>query len=107
MDPNNKQQVTVSPINKLKQVMASPSVQEQFKNALAENSNLFVASLIDLYASDTYLQQCDPAQVVMEALKGFDNVAYIRFASVYRDFTEAKDFEEFASSITEAARPNK
>lgn len=69
MDPNNKQQVTVSPINKLKQVMASPSVQEQFKNALAENSNLFVASLIDLYASDTYLQQCDPAQVVMEALK--------------------------------------
>ena len=45
--------------------------------------------------------------MVMEALKGFDNVAYIRFASVYRDFTEAKDFEEFASSITEAARPGK
>ena len=62
-------QVAVSPVNRLKQVMASPSVQEQFKNALAENSNLFVASLIDLYASDTYLQQCDPAQVVMEALK--------------------------------------
>ena len=62
-------QVAVSPVNKLKQVMASPSVQEQFKNALSENSNLFVASLIDLYASDTYLQQCDPAQVVMEALK--------------------------------------
>ena len=62
-------QVATSPVNRLKQVMASPSVQEQFKNALAENSNLFVASLIDLYASDTYLQQCDPAQVVMEALK--------------------------------------
>ena len=45
--------------------------------------------------------------MVMEALKGFDNVAYIRFASVYRDFTEAKDFEEFASTITEAARPIK
>ena len=42
--------------------------------------------------------------MVMEALKGFDNVAYIRFASVYRDFTEARDFEEFASSITEAAK---
>ena len=62
-------QVAASPVNRLKQVMASPSVQEQFKNALSENSNLFVASLIDLYASDTYLQQCDPAQVVMEALK--------------------------------------
>ena len=41
--------------------------------------------------------------MVMEALKGFDSVAYIRFASVYREFTEAKDFEEFASSVTEAA----
>ena len=62
-------QVAVSPVNRLKSVMASPSVQEQFQNALAENSRLFVASLIDLYASDTYLQQCDPSLVVMEALK--------------------------------------
>src|SRR3546814_10446909 len=44
--------------------------------------------------------------MVMEALKGFDNVAYIRFASVYRDFTEAKDFEEFAATISEAAHQN-
>lgn len=42
--------------------------------------------------------------MVMEALKGFDSVAYIRFASVYREFTEARDFEEFASSVNEAAQ---
>ncbi|QJQ32703.1 transcriptional repressor NrdR [Sphingomonas lacunae] len=36
---------------------------------------------------------------VMEALKSIDSVAYIRFASVYRDFAEARDFEEFAASI--------
>jgi recombination protein RecT len=30
---------------------------------------MFVASLIDLYASDTYLQKCEPGKVVMEALK--------------------------------------
>lgn len=36
---------------------------------------------------------------VMEALKAVDSVAYIRFASVYRDFAEARDFEEFAASI--------
>ena len=36
---------------------------------------------------------------VMEALKAIDSVAYIRFASVYRDFAEARDFEEFAASI--------
>jgi recombination protein RecT len=61
--------VAARPIDRLKQVMASPSVLQQFQNALDKNSNLFVASLIDLYASDTYLQQCDPAQVVAEALK--------------------------------------
>ncbi len=58
-----------SPVEGLKTVMASASVQEQFANALAEKSNLFVASLIDLYASDTYLQNCAPALVVAEALK--------------------------------------
>ena len=43
-------------------------------------------------------------EMVMEALKGLDSVAYIRFASVYRDFSEARDFEEFAGSVEEAAR---
>lgn len=61
--------IATRPVDRLKQVMASPSVQQQFQNALEKNSNLFVASLIDLYASDTYLQQCEPAQVVAEALK--------------------------------------
>lgn len=36
---------------------------------------------------------------VMEALKGLDSVAYIRFASVYREFAEPRDFEAFASSV--------
>lgn len=40
-------------------------------------------------------------QMVMEGLKGLDSVAYIRFASVYKDFREAKDFEDFAGSVKE------
>ena len=40
-------------------------------------------------------------RLVMGALKPIDSVAYIRFASVYRDFAEARDFEEFAASIRE------
>ena len=40
--------------------------------------------------------------MVMEGLRQLDSVAYIRFASVYRDFSEARDFEEFASAIQEA-----
>ena len=43
-------------------------------------------------------------EMVMEGLRGLDTVAYIRFASVYRDFTEARDFEEFASSVSDAAK---
>jgi transcriptional repressor NrdR len=43
-------------------------------------------------------------EMVMDGLKGLDPVAYIRFASVYKDFTEAKDFEEFAGNVSEAAR---
>ena len=42
-------------------------------------------------------------EMVMNGLKGLDSVAYIRFASVYRDFSEARDFEEFASTVQEAA----
>lgn len=43
-------------------------------------------------------------EMVMEGLKGLDSVAYIRFASVYKDFTEARDFEEFAGNVTEVGR---
>lgn len=38
---------------------------------------------------------------VMTALKSLDSVAYIRFASVYKDFAEARDFAEFAASVRE------
>ena len=41
-------------------------------------------------------------EMVMEGLRQLDTVAYIRFASVYRDFTEAKDFEEFAGTVRDA-----
>ena len=40
-------------------------------------------------------------ELVMEGLRGLDKVAYIRFASVYRDFTEPRDFEELASEVGE------
>jgi transcriptional repressor NrdR len=40
-------------------------------------------------------------EMVMEGLKALDPVAYIRFASVYKDFREAKDFEHFAGTVKE------
>jgi transcriptional repressor NrdR len=41
-------------------------------------------------------------ELVMETLKEVDPVAYVRFASVYRNFREAKDFELFLGSLGEA-----
>ena len=43
-------------------------------------------------------------EMVMDGLRQLDSVAYIRFASVYRDFGEAKDFEEFASSVRDVGK---
>ncbi|HWH17975.1 MAG TPA: transcriptional regulator NrdR [Allosphingosinicella sp.] len=43
-------------------------------------------------------------EMVMNGLKALDPVAYIRFASVYKDFREAKDFEDFAGTVSEAAK---
>lgn len=40
-------------------------------------------------------------EVVMEALRSLDSVAYVRFASVYRNFREAKDFEDFIGGLDE------
>jgi len=37
--------------------------------------------------------------MVMDALAGLDQVAYVRFASVYRNFREAKDFESFVERL--------
>lgn len=42
--------------------------------------------------------------MVMDGLRALDSVAYIRFASVYKDFAEARDFEEFAGLVGVAAK---
>ena len=41
----------------------------------------------------------------MEALAALDYVAYVCFASVYKDFCEVSDFEEFVAQIDEMAKP--
>ncbi|MBI2586344.1 MAG: transcriptional repressor NrdR [Rhodospirillales bacterium] len=38
-------------------------------------------------------------EMVMEALSELDKVAFVRFASVYRNFREAKDFEAFVGKL--------
>jgi transcriptional repressor NrdR len=38
--------------------------------------------------------------MVMETLRSLDDVAYVRFASVYRNFREAKDFEAVLGELS-------
>ncbi len=38
-------------------------------------------------------------EYIMEALSNLDQVAYVRFASVYKNFREVKDFEDFLGNL--------
>ena len=52
-------------------------------------------------ASDTI------GEMVMEALAGVDPVAYVRYASVYRDFKETSDFADFIEEAGKTKRAGK
>jgi transcriptional repressor NrdR len=43
-------------------------------------------------------------ELVMEGLKNLDGVAYVRFASVYKDFREARDFREILTELAHSDR---
>jgi transcriptional repressor NrdR len=51
-------------------------------------------------AGETEVDVGTIGELIMEGLKALDPVAYIRFASVYRDFREARDFEDFVGSLS-------
>ena len=50
-------------------------------------------------SGETDIRSAQIGEQVMDTLKAVDEVAYVRFASVYRDFREAKDFEAFLGSL--------
>jgi transcriptional repressor NrdR len=56
-------------------------------------------------SSDGDVTSEEIGRLVMEGLKGLDDVAYVRFASVYRNFREAKDFEELIDELTGEPEP--
>lgn len=60
---------SISPINQMKNLLANQGMQNLFADALNENKDRFLASIIDLYNGDSYLQGCNPKEVAMEALK--------------------------------------
>ena len=57
------------PVDVLKGVLNAESVRTQFTNALGKSAPAFIASVIDLFNTDSKLQLCNANQIVCEALK--------------------------------------
>jgi transcriptional repressor NrdR len=58
-------------------------------------------------SGDSEIPSARIGEMVMEGLQGLDKVAYIRYASVYRNFREAKDFEQFVESLQAPVNPKR
>ena len=52
-------------------------------------------------SGETEIKSSIIGEYIMEALSNLDQVAYVRFASVYKNFREVKDFEEFLDNLEE------
>jgi transcriptional repressor NrdR len=51
-------------------------------------------------SGESEVKSDEVGEMVMDALANLDPVAYVRFASVYRNFREAKDFEDFVGKLS-------
>ena len=51
------------------------------------------------------VKSAEIGEAVMDGLKALDHVAYIRFASIYKDFSEPGHFAEIAESVEKEAAP--
>tara|TARA_B100001540_G_scaffold200264_1_gene176404 strand:- start:595 stop:1047 length:453 start_codon:yes stop_codon:yes gene_type:complete len=52
-------------------------------------------------SGETEIKTSLVGEYIMEALSNLDQVAYVRFASVYKNFREVKDFEDFLVNLEE------
>jgi transcriptional repressor NrdR len=57
-------------------------------------------------SGETEIKSNKIGEQVMDTLKEVDPVAYVRFASVYRDFRETKDFEDFLGEMDDLPKPS-
>ncbi len=51
-------------------------------------------------SGESEIQSAEIGSYVMQALLALDKVAYIRYASVYKNFTTTRDFEDFVKNLT-------
>lgn len=85
------------------------SLQIALRKRAVENERLerVVNSIVRRLESsgETEIPAAQIGLMVMESLRNLDPVAYVRYASVYKNFREAKDFEEFVGKIGQDMEP--
>ena len=57
------------------------------------------------YTSQGSIEAEEIGRIVLEGLKDIDEVSYLRFASVYKDFQKASDFEKEAAALDSETAP--
>ncbi|MDX2234914.1 MAG: transcriptional regulator NrdR [Hyphomonadaceae bacterium] len=72
----------------------------------ADRVELMISGIVRQLESrgETEIPSAVLGELVMEALAKVDQVAYVRYASVYRDFRAAGDFREFLADLPEAPK---
>ena len=82
-------------------LMRSVTIALRKRPVDAERIERMVSGIVRQLESfgETEIPSSTIGELVMEALRGLDPVAYVRFASVYRDFPEAADFQEVLGEI--------
>lgn len=55
------------------------------------------------YTSQGSISAEEIGEIVLDGLRDIDEVSYLRFASVYKDFQKASDFEKEAASLDSEA----
>jgi transcriptional repressor NrdR len=81
-------------------IARSMAIALRKRAADAEAMELAINRIVQKLESegDSEIPTARIGQLVMDELKAIDEVAYVRYASVYRDFREAKDFENFVEN---------
>lgn len=71
----------------------------------ADTVELLVARTEALFETMSSVTTEDVGRVVLEGLREVDEVAYLRFASVYKDFQGASDFEREMAAMEDSTEP--
>ncbi len=82
-------------------LMRSVQISLRKRNVDLERVEQMVSGIIRRLESsgESEIESKTIGEFVMAGLAGLDEVAYVRYASVYKDFREAKDFEQFLDGL--------